>query len=329
MNTLLNLASTLWRTLLHTVPTLLGILLINFFLLHLAPGDAADVMAGESGSATPESLAALRSQFGLDQSLAVQLWHYLGNLAHFNLGYSPRYGSSVETLIYQRLGTTLTLMLLALSCSLVLGIALGMLMAHWKGRWPDRVLSVCSQFFYSVPGFWIGLMLIVVFSVKLGWLPTGGAGTIGAELQGWAAILDTLRYMALPASSLALIYIAIYARLTRASMLEAGAQDYVRTATAKGLSPWVITFKHVLRNALLPITTMAGLHLGGMLGGAVVIETVFSLPGLGRLAYDAVMARDYNVLLGILLVSSLLVIVTNVLVDVLQSALDPRIGSRR
>jgi peptide/nickel transport system permease protein len=246
-----------------------------------------------------------------------------------NLGYSPRYGATVQALISQRLGTTLTLMLLALFFSLLFGVALGMLMARWQGRWPDRVLSVCSQFFYSVPGFWIGLMLIVVFSVKLGWLPTGGAGTIGADLHGWAAVGDTLRFMALPASSLALIYIAIYARLTRASMLEAGAQDYVRTAQAKGLSPWVITFKHVLRNALLPITTMAGLHFGGMLGGAVVIETVFSLPGLGRLAYDAVMARDYNVLLGILLISSLLVIITNVLVDLLQTWLDPRIRSHR
>jgi len=329
MKTLLTFGGALWRTLLHTLPTMLGILLINFLLLQLAPGDAADVMAGESGSATQESLAALRSQFGLDQSIPVQLWTYLNNLAHFNLGYSPRYGSSVEALISQRLGTTLTLMLLALFFSLVVGIALGMMMANWHGRWPDRVLSVCSQFFYSVPGFWIGLMLIVVFSVKLGWLPTGGAGTIGSDLQGWPALLDTLRYMALPASSLALIYIAIYARLTRASMLEAGAQDYVRTAAAKGLSPWVITFKHVLRNALLPITTMAGLHFGGMLGGAVVIETVFSLPGLGRLAYDAVMARDYNVLLGILLISSLLVIITNILVDLLQAGLDPRIRSRR
>jgi peptide/nickel transport system permease protein len=329
MKTLLTFGGALWRTLLHTLPTMLGILLINFLLLQLAPGDAADVMAGESGSATQESLAALRSQFGLDQSIPVQLWTYLNNLAHFNLGYSPRYGSSVEALISQRLGTTLTLMLLALFFSLVVGIALGMMMANWHGRWPDRVLSVCSQFFYSVPGFWIGLMLIVVFSVKLGWLPTGGAGTIGSDLQGWPALLDSLRYMALPASSLALIYIAIYARLTRASMLEAGAQDYVRTAAAKGLSPWVITFKHVLRNALLPITTMAGLHFGGMLGGAVVIETVFSLPGLGRLAYDAVMARDYNVLLGILLISSLLVIITNILVDLLQAGLDPRIRSRR
>lgn len=328
MKQIMDVGQALLRALVHTVPTVLGILLINFFLLQLAPGDAADVMAGESGSATAESLAALRSQFGLDQPWWVQLWTYLGHLAHFELGYSPRYGAPVEALIGQRLGITLALMGLAMVLALSLGVTLGVIMATFRGRWPDRLLSAASQLFYSLPGFWVGLMLIVVFSVKLGWLPTGGAGTIGSDLQGLAALLDTLRYLTLPACSLALIYMAIYARLTRASMIDVARQDFVRTATAKGLAPLTVTLRHVLRNALLPITTMAGLHLGGMLGGAVVIETVFSLPGLGRLAYDAVMARDYNVLLGILLISSLLVIVTNLLVDVLQAWLDPRIRNR-
>ncbi len=328
MKRTLDIGQALLRALVHTVPTVIGILLINFFLLQLAPGDAADVMAGESGSATAESLAALRSQFGLDQPLWVQLWTYLGNLAHFDLGYSPRYGAPVAALIGQRIGITLALMGLALVLALVLGVTLGVVMASFRGRWPDRLLSATSQLFYSLPGFWVGLMLIVLFSVKLGWLPTGGAGTIGAPLVGLDAVLDRLRYLTLPASSLALIYMAIYARLTRASMIDVARQDFVRTATAKGLPPLTVTLRHVLRNALLPITTMAGLHLGGMLGGAVVIETVFSLPGLGRLAYDAVMARDYNVLLGILLISSLLVIATNLLVDVLQAWLDPRIRNR-
>lgn len=328
MRLILDIGHAFLRALVHTVPTVIGILLINFFLLQLAPGDAADVMAGESGSATAESLLALRSQFGLDRPITAQLWSYLTHLAHFELGHSPRYGAAVETLIGQRLGVTLALMGLALVFALVFGVTLGVVMASYRGRWPDRLLSAGSQFFYSVPGFWVGLMLIVLFSVKLGWLPTGGAGTIGGNLTGWAALLDTLRYLVLPAGSLALIYMAIYARLTRASMIDVARQDFVRTATAKGLAPLTVTLRHVLRNALLPITTMAGLHLGGMLGGAVVIETVFSLPGLGRLAYDAVMARDYNVLLGILLISSLLVIVTNLVVDVLQAWLDPRIRNR-
>jgi peptide/nickel transport system permease protein len=179
-----------------------------------------------------------------------------------------------------------------------------------------------------VPAFWIGLMLIVVFSVRLGWLPSGGSGTIGADLDGWAAVADRARHMVLPALSLALFYLAIYARLTRAAMLEVRGQDFVRTARAKGLSPLAVQTRHVLRNALIPVTTMAGLHVGNMLGGAVVVETVFSWPGLGRLAFEAVMGRDFQVLLGILLLSSVLVIVANVAVDLLHAALDPRIGAR-
>ncbi|MFN5572552.1 MAG: ABC transporter permease, partial [Bradyrhizobium sp.] len=182
--------------------------------------------------------------------------------------------------------------------------------------------------FYSIPGFWIGLMLILLFSVKLGWLPSGGSGTIGTTVSGFALVIDRARYMVLPALSLALFYIAIYSRLTRAAMLDAQTQDYVRTSAAKGLSPFAITFGHVLRNALLPVTTVAGMHLGGLLGGAVVVETVYSWPGLGRLAFEAVMSRDFSVLLGILLLSSLLVIIANVTVDLVQAWLDPRIETR-
>jgi peptide/nickel transport system permease protein len=179
--------------------------------------------------------------------------------------------------------------------------------------------------FYSIPSFWIGLMLIVLFSVHLGWLPSGGAGTIGTGATGFAWLLDKARYMTLPATSLALFYLAIYARVTRASMLEVRSQDFVRTARAKGLHPVVISMRHVLRNSLIPLTTVAGLHVGGILGGAVVIETVYSWPGLGRLAVDSVMARDFKVLLGILLLSSLAVVVVNIVIDLVQAELDPRI----
>jgi peptide/nickel transport system permease protein len=219
-------------------------------------------------------------------------------------------------------------MTVALTLAILLGIALGSLMSVFAGRLPDRLVSVLSLLFYSIPSFWIGLMLIVLFSVRLGWLPSGGAGTIGSRLTGVSAILDQARYMVLPALSLALFYVAIYARLTRAAMLEVKSQDYVRTAAAKGLSPFVVTVRHVLRNALIPITTMAGMHIGGMLGGAVVVETVYSWPGLGRLAFEAVMGRDFTVLLGILLLSSMLVILVNAAVDLLHAFLDPRIGVR-
>ncbi len=316
------------RTVIQAVPTILAIVVLNFFLLRLAPGDAADVLAGESGSATVETMAALRARFGLDLPAFDQLIAYLGNLAQFSLGHSPRYNMPVSALIGQRLPNTLLLMAVALGLALAIGIALGALMATIAGRWGDRVLSVVVLLFYSVPGFWIGLMLIVLFSVKLGWLPSGGAETIGAGLDGVALILDRARYMVLPAISLALFYVAIYARLTRGAMLETRMLDYVRTARAKGLSPAAVTIHHVLRNALLPVTTMAGVHLGGLMGGAVVVETVYSWPGLGRLAFEAVMGRDFTVLLGILLLSSLVVVIVNVLIDLFQAWLDPRIEVR-
>jgi peptide/nickel transport system permease protein len=328
MSSIERIAKTFRRTILQAIPTVVGIVVINFLLLQLAPGDAADVLAGESGSATMETVAALRARFGLDQPVLVQLIAYLDNLAHFSLGFSPRFNLPVADIIAQRLPGTLILMLSALVIAVALGISLGILMAVFSGRWPDRVISVVAILFYSIPGFWIGLMLIVLFSVKLGWLPSGGSETIGANLTGIGAVVDRLRYMILPATSLALFYVAIYARLARAAMLEVKTQDYVRTAAAKGLSPFSITVRHVLRNALLPVTTVAGMHLGGLLGGAVVVETVYSWPGLGRLAFEAVMSRDFSILLGVLLLSSFVVIIANMMVDVLQAWLDPRIEVR-
>ncbi|MFG1296913.1 ABC transporter permease [Xanthobacter variabilis] len=316
------------RTALQSVPTIVGIVILNFFLLRLAPGDAADVLAGEAGAATVETLAALKAKFGFDLPVLQQLGAYLWNLAHFSLGISPRYNQPVAALIAERLPNTLSLMGAALGFALLTGIALGAVMASFAGRVPDKVLSVLSLLFYSIPSFWIGLMLIVLFAVKLGWLPSGGAETIGAGLSGGEMLLDRARYLVLPALSLALFYVAIYARLTRGEMLEVKAQDHVRTARAKGLSPFAVATRHVLRNALIPVTTMAGIHLAGLLGGAVVVETVYSWPGLGRLAYEAVLGRDFHVLLGILLLSSFLVVAINAAIDILQAALDPRIEVR-
>ncbi|MCE7796146.1 ABC transporter permease [Sphingobium sufflavum] len=326
MPTLSRTARIAVRTGLHALPTALGIVIISFLLLQFAPGDAVDVLAGEAGSATAEGMAEMRARYGLDQPVLTQLWAYLSNLVHGNLGWSPRYNMPVTQLIWDRVPESLVLTGAALVLALIVGIGLGAVMAAREGRLTDRLLSVLSLVFYSVPAFWIGLMLIVLFSIKLGWLPSGGAGTIGSSATGVAALLDKLRYMVLPTISLSLFYIAIYARLARVSMIEAKGQDFVRTARAKGLSERRILFRHVLRNALLPVTTVAGMHVGGMLGGSVVIETIYGWPGLGRLAYEAVMGRDFTVLLGILLFSSLLVIVANALVDVLHSILDPRVG---
>ncbi|MBS0221651.1 MAG: ABC transporter permease [Proteobacteria bacterium] len=318
-------ATTLRRTAIHAVPTVLGIIVLDFLLLRLMPGDAADVIASESGVATAESMAMLRQHFGLDQPLLTQLMNFLGHLAQFNLGFSPRYNMPVVDLILQRLPSTLLLMVTALALALIIGIAMGSVMAAWAGRWPDRILSIVVLLFYSMPGFWVGLMAIVLFSVKLGWLPSDGDMTIGADLGGWASISDRLQHLALPALALGSFFVAVYARLTRASMLEVQRQDFMRTAQAKGLHPLLIQLRHALRNALVPVTTVAGMHLGNLLGGAVVTETVFGWPGLGRLALEAVLARDFSTLLGVLLLSSLLVIVANLLIDLLHAWLDPRI----
>jgi peptide/nickel transport system permease protein len=315
-----------FRAGLHAVPTTIGIVILSFLLLQFAPGDAVDVLAGEAGGASAESMAQMRAQYGLDRSVLDQLWTYLSNLAHGNLGWSPRYNVPVTELIWDRLPGSLLLSGAALTLALLAGIALGAVMAANEGKLADRLLSGVSLLFYSVPAFWTGLMLIVLFSIKLGWLPSSGAESIGSTATGLAALGDKLRYMILPTISLSLFYVAIYARLARVSMIEAKGQDYVRTARAKGLSERRILVRHVLRNALLPVTTVAGMHVGGILGGSVVIETVYGWPGLGRLAYEAVMGRDFAVLLGILLFSSLLVVLANALVDIIHGVLDPRVG---
>jgi peptide/nickel transport system permease protein len=321
------IATTLKRTAIHALPTVLGIIVLDFLLLQLMPGDAADVIASESGVATAETMAALRERFGLDQPVLTQLANFLGHLAQFDLGFSPRYNMSVLDMIMTRLPGTVLLMVTALSLALVLGIAIGSVMAAWAGRWPDRALSVVVLLFYSMPGFWVGLMAIVLFSVKLGWLPSDGSMTVGANLTGWAFVADRVQHLILPALALASFFVAVYARLVRASMLEVQRQDFMRTAQAKGLHPFFIQLRHALGNALIPVTTVAGMHLGNLLGGAVVVETLFGWPGMGRLALEAVLARDFSVLLGVLLLSSLLVIIANVLIDLLHAWLDPRIGA--
>ncbi len=313
------IAATFKRTAIHAAPTVLGIIILDFLLLQLMPGDAADVIAAESGTATAETMAALRERFGLDKSVFTQLV--------FDLGFSPRYNMPVLDMIMTRLPSTLLLMVTALSLALLLGIVLGSIMAAWAGRWPDRVLSVVVLLFYSMPGFWVGLMAVVLFSVKLGWLPSDSNMTIGANYTGWAMIADRAAHLVLPALALASFFVAVYARLTRASMLEVQRQDFMRTAEAKGLHPFFIQLRHALRNALIPVTTVAGMHLGNLLGGAVVIETLFGWPGMGRLALEAVLARDFSVLLGVLLLSSFLVILANMVIDLLHAWLDPRIGT--
>jgi peptide/nickel transport system permease protein len=316
------------RRLAQVVPTVLIIVVLNFLILHAAPGDVVDVLAGEAGAANPEYIADLRRRFGLDQPVLVQLGRYLLNTVTLDLGYSFRHNMPVLQLILGRLPATLLLMAISITAAITLGVVLGVTAARFVNRPVDGTIAVFALLCYATPTFWIGLMMIVLFSVKLAWLPTGGMMTLGADLGFWGQVADIARHAVLPASALALFYVAIYTRLMRAAMLEIYGQDYVRTAFAKGLTDRRVAYKHVLRNALLPIVTMAGLQIGSILGGSVLVETVFAWPGLGRLAYEAVFQRDFNLLLGVLIMSSVLVIAVNITVDLLYAWLDPRIEMR-
>lgn len=313
------------RRLLQLLAVVLGVAVINFFLLRLAPGDAAQVLAGEAGAATPEYLATLRAQFGLDQPLLVQFGKYLLHLLQFDLGYSFRHGMPVAQLIGERVPATLLLMGASILLAVVGGVVLGSLAAYRAGKLVDLLVSLLALVFFATPLFWIGLMLVVVFSVWLDWLPVGGMITVEAGYTGLAHVLDVARHLVLPALTLGLFYMAVYTRLMRATMIEVRRQDFVRTAVAKGAPAHRVLVVHVLRNALLPLVTMLGVQASAIVGGAVLVETVFSWPGLGRLAFEALFQRDFNLLLGILLCSSTVVVLVNWIVDALYVRLDPRI----
>jgi peptide/nickel transport system permease protein len=303
----------------------LGIALINFFLLRLAPGDAAQALAGQSGAATPEYMAALRQQLGLDRPLQVQFFLYAKNLLTFDLGFSFHFGLPVAALIGQRLPATLLLMGSAITLALLLGCLLGFFAALCSGKIVDVLFSVFTLLLYATPTFWVGMMLIVVFSVQLDLFPIGGMVTVEKNLTGLAHVKDVLEHLVLPSVTLGLYYLAVYTRLMRAEMLAVSEREFVRTARAKGVRPWRIAWRHIFRNALLPVVTTLGVQLGSILGGAVLVETVFSWPGMGRMAMSSLFQRDINLLLGILFCSSLMVVFTNIVIDLLCMRLDPRI----
>jgi peptide/nickel transport system permease protein len=315
------------RRLAASLPTLFVVLAGLFLLLQLAPGDTVDALVAQMGGGDAAMMEELRRFYGLDVSVAVQLGRYLWRLLQLDLGFSAIYGKPVSSVILERLPTTLLLMGSALSFAFAGGMALGVLAARKVNRWPDTLISTLGLVFYATPSFWFGLMGIVIFAVNLGWLPAGGFEEIGAGYTGFRRFLDIAWHLLLPTLTLALIFLATYLRIMRASMLEVLNLEFVRTARAKGLSPGRVVRRHVLRNALLPMVTLIGLQAGTMLGGSIVVESVFALPGLGRLAYESVVQRDLNTLLGIVFVSALLVIAVNFIVDILYARLDPRIVS--
>lgn len=311
---------------LRGLPIVFAIVVVNFFLIRLAPGDAAQVLAGEAGAASEQYMEQVRRQFGLDQPLYVQFLSYMKNIVIFDLGYSFRHGREVSSLILERLGATALLMGAAMTISVTMGVLLGAIAAMRDRTIISHIIVIFAVVSYATPLFWVGLMLIIVFSIQLGWFPTSGIVTVGADYTGLRAVLDVLHHLVLPAVTLSCFYMALYARLMRSSMLETLGQDYIRTARAKGLNDRTIMSTHALRNAVLPVLTMAGVQVSGMLGGSVIVESVFGWPGLGLLAFESLFARDINLLLGIFFLSSILVVLTNAVVDVVYTIIDPRIA---
>jgi peptide/nickel transport system permease protein len=316
------------RRLIQAVPLMLGVVVINFCLIQLAPGSFLDLMTAENQVSDPATVELLRKTYGLDDPVWLQLVKYIWALLQFDFGFSYRQNMPVIQAISVHLPATLLLMVSSIALALAVGVAAGVV-ASVKVRsvW-DTLVSIAAMFFFAAPSFWLGIMLIVLFAVKLGWLPVGGMATIGGAGGGVASILDILHHLILPTLALGLFYAAIYARVMRSSMLEVAQLDFVRTARAKGLSRSRVTVSHVLRNALLPVVTILGVQMGTVLAGSVVIESVFSWPGIGSLLFDSVSSRNYPVVLGIMVLGSLVVIGANIAVDLVYMWLDPRIEIR-
>jgi peptide/nickel transport system permease protein len=315
----------LLRRLLQAIPVVFIIMVGTFLLLKLAPGDAVDALVGDMGGADAAFIARMRAEYGLDQPVLVQLWIYLSKLAQFDFGYSFVHEQPVATVLFNRMGTTLLLMAASLFFAVTIGTVLGAIAARKAYTLTDNVISTLGLIFYATPSFFLALMMMVLFSVKLGWLPVGGIQTIPSFYTGWEYVKDIAVHLVMPTAALSLIYLALYMRLMRTSVIEVAELDYVRTARAKGAGETRLMLHHITRNALLPVVTLLGVQFSSILGGSVVVETVFALPGLGQLAYQAVIQRDMNMLMGIIFLSSLLVIVVNFATDLIYARLDSRI----
>lgn len=311
------------KRLLQFIPSLLGIIIITFVIIHAAPGDPVYYLAGEFASA--EYIEGLRVKLGVDKPLLEQFSIYLKTVLQGDLGYSLIYNEPVWDAIASRAPATILLGVTSLTIALAIGIILGVISARKPYSLVDNFVTTLAVLGYSLPLFWMGMMAILLFSLKLHWFPIGGLMTLRVQLTGIAYIVDILKHLILPSFCLGTIHFAIIARLTRSNMIEQLSQDYIMTARAKGLSERTVIFKHALKNALLPIITVTGLNMGLLLSGTVLIETVFSWPGLGRLMYDALFTRDYPMLMGMFIVVSTSVLVANLITDFVYTFFDPRI----
>jgi peptide/nickel transport system permease protein len=317
------------RRLFYGLLLMLGVVVLNFLLIRLAPGDPAVVIAGEMGGATEEMLESIREEYGLNKPVLTQLGIYIANVAQFDLGESFFFNQPVTTLIGHRIGPTILLVITAQLLSIVLGVFLGVIAARKPNGPMSAFVSVFATIGYAVPVFWTGIMLIILFASVVPIFPVEGMQSVKLRDAGFfVKTLDVLHHLILPAFTLAIIYLAQYARLSRASMLEVLGSDYIRTARAKGASEGAVLFKHALRNAALPILTVAGLQFGNLISGALLVETVFNWPGMGRLAFDSILRRDYPTIMGVLFFASFMVVVANILTDLSYRLADPRLRGR-
>ena len=306
---------------------LIAVIVLNFLLLQLAPGDVVDAMLAEGGGGDPVLAAKLRAAYGLDQPVYIQLFKYLGQVLTGDLGYSFYYDDSVATLILGHLPTTLMLTLSALVVAVGVGTLFGVYAAIKPRGIFSNFVTVFSLLGYATPVFWLGMIILLVFALYLPLFPAFGIRSIPEPEHLFDRILDLINHLVLPVFTLAILYLANYSRLSRASMLDVLGADYIRTARTKGLSEFKVIFKHALKNAALPVVTMAGLQLGHIFSGAVLVETVFRLPGLGPLLYESIMRRDYPVILGVLFGAASTTIVANIITDLVYKRMDPRIQS--
>lgn len=305
------------RRLLYSAVVMFGVLVVVFALVHLVPGDPVRIALGTRY--TPEAYEALRAASGLDRPLVSQFFGYLGSALTGDLGVSFRNGDPVSVTLLERLPATLSLGLAGIVIALAIALPAGIYAALREGKLSDALVRVSSQFGVSIPDFWMGILLIALFSTVLGWLPTSGYRPLFEDPAGW------LRHIILPGLTVGVVAAAILTRYVRSAVLEVASMGYVRTARSKGLSPRVVTFRHTVRNALVPILTITGIQLATLLGGVIVVEVVFAWPGLGRLVFNAVAARDYPLIQGAVLLIAALFLVINLLVDVLYAVVDPRI----
>ena len=304
---------------------LLAVIILNFGMMHLAPGDVADSISQSMGGADEEVLNEIRATYGLDRPFIVQLGSYIGKVIRFDLGYSFFYTQPVSQLIFQKLPATLLLVLTAQFVALIVGVFLGVYSAQRPNGLSSHFVSFFALFGYSAPVFWSGLLLLIGFSLHIQWFPVAGMRDVTIEGNFLEEAIDIVRHMVLPVITLASIFLALYSRLSRATMMEVLGSDYIRTAKSKGLTDREIIYKHALKNSLSPVITLAGLQFSAVVSGAILVESVFSWPGLGTLAFESIIARDTPTILGILFFSALVVIVGNLLTDLALRLVDPRV----